>query len=251
MIASMEREAKGRGSSRGGTQVFRRKIASGATAARAKHRRNGAGSARLVQRQATHDAVLAAARALFVERGIDATSIRDIAAQAGVATGTVLLHGGTKEALAIAAFDDEIDATFRRAAAAAARLPTAAARLDRVLGALLAHFARDRALGRALLAALLFPPPAARRTIRRTAGGTLAARLVPLLDGAAHLPADLGHGDAAELAYALHLSNLLRLLGDDREQLAQARRRLRRWLGAIFRAAPSSRTSGRNRRTNL
>lgn len=48
---------------------------------------------------ATHEAVLHAARLLFGERGYAATSIREIAAEAGVSPAMVMKVGGTKRRL--------------------------------------------------------------------------------------------------------------------------------------------------------
>jgi AcrR family transcriptional regulator len=186
---------------------------------------------RTAQKAATRAAVLDAARALFLERGVEATSVRDIAARANVAAGTVLLHGGTKEALVQAVFYDEIEGVFTRALDAAARLSTPLARLERVFGALLAHFERDRALSRALVVGLLFPPGRAGRA-RRSATSGYVARLAPLLEGGLRRGATAI--EIAGLAFAIHVSNLMALLGDDREPLSVARRRLHRWLGHLF-----------------
>jgi len=198
----------------------------------AASRRTTAGRGRAAQKQVTRAAVLDAARALFLERGVDGTSVRDIAARAAVATGTVLLHGGTKEALVQDVFYDEIEAVFAEAVEAAARLPTPLARLERVFGALLAHFARDRALSRALVVGLLLFPPGHAGRARRSATAAYVARLTPLLDGTLRRGARAS--EIAALAFSLHVANLLALLGDDREQLSAARRRLHHWLTYLF-----------------
>lgn len=59
------------------------------------------------RRAATIAAILASARALFAERGFEATSIDDIAEAAGVAKGAVYHHFASKEAI----FLDVLDAT--------------------------------------------------------------------------------------------------------------------------------------------
>jgi AcrR family transcriptional regulator len=51
----------------------------------------------------TRDAILAAARRRFATRGCDATSVRDIAAEAGVDPALVIHYFGTKEGLFVAA----------------------------------------------------------------------------------------------------------------------------------------------------
>ncbi|MEW6640105.1 MAG: TetR/AcrR family transcriptional regulator [Pseudomonadota bacterium] len=66
----------------------------------AASRRSGDGaSARAARAQERRDAILAAALDAFVERGFAATRLEDIAAQAGVAKGTIYLHFADKEAL--------------------------------------------------------------------------------------------------------------------------------------------------------
>ena len=66
------------------------------------------------RRAATTAAILASARALFAERGFEATSIGDIAQAAGVAKGAVYHHYPTKEAI----FLEVLDAVHRDVAAA-------------------------------------------------------------------------------------------------------------------------------------
>ncbi|MDM4763666.1 TetR family transcriptional regulator [Galbitalea sp. SE-J8] len=60
--------------------------------------------------------VLDAAQALFTERGLE-TTVRDIAAAAGVGAGTVGRHFATKEALYTAVFEDRVDALLDEAEA--------------------------------------------------------------------------------------------------------------------------------------
>lgn len=55
---------------------------------------------------ATRVALLDAARELFVERGFDATTVRDIAARAGVNQALLFRYFGSKDALFLAALDD-------------------------------------------------------------------------------------------------------------------------------------------------
>jgi AcrR family transcriptional regulator len=66
------------------------------------------------RRAATTAAILASARALFAERGFEATSIDDIAVAAGVAKGAVYHHYPSKEAIFVAV----LDATQQAVAAA-------------------------------------------------------------------------------------------------------------------------------------
>jgi AcrR family transcriptional regulator len=58
-----------------------------------------AGSIRARQKQHTRHRLLTAARQVFTAQGFDAATIREIARQAGVATGTVFVHFPDKQAL--------------------------------------------------------------------------------------------------------------------------------------------------------
>jgi len=62
-------------------------------------------SARAVKAGATREALIAAARALFTERGYHEVSVRDVAALAGVTRGALSHHFSGKEALFVAVFD--------------------------------------------------------------------------------------------------------------------------------------------------
>ena len=69
--------------------------------------------------KSTRERIEEAARRLFVERGIDATSIREVARRAGVSLGAMYNHYTGKEELAYALFADgwaEIGADLRRIA---------------------------------------------------------------------------------------------------------------------------------------
>ncbi|MER6989089.1 TetR/AcrR family transcriptional regulator [Saccharopolyspora hirsuta] len=70
---------------------------------------------RAEKRAETRQKVLAAAERLFREQGFGATTIRKIAAEAGVSTGTVM-SVGDKDALLVAIFDIWIEAVHRERA---------------------------------------------------------------------------------------------------------------------------------------
>lgn len=60
-----------------------------------------------VRREATHAAVLDAARTIFFQRGYEAATIMDIAREAGVSVGTVLNAAPSKASLLIKVLQDE------------------------------------------------------------------------------------------------------------------------------------------------
>lgn len=73
---------------------------------------------------------------LTAERGLDAVSVREVAAAAGVSIGTVQHHFGTKDALLLAAFERVVQTTRDRVASTAV-FGTRAAQIGQVLGQLL------------------------------------------------------------------------------------------------------------------
>lgn len=95
---------------------------------------------------ATRDRVARVALQLFVERGVDGTTVRDIAAAAGVAEGSLYRHYASKEALAW----DLFAGAFTGLAAELDRLQRAQRTLRRKLDAMIRHFCaffdRDREL---------------------------------------------------------------------------------------------------------
>jgi AcrR family transcriptional regulator len=62
-------------------------------------------SARAQKAEATRQALIAAARELFAERGYHGVSVRDVTAHAGVTRGALAHHFEDKEALFLAVFD--------------------------------------------------------------------------------------------------------------------------------------------------
>ena len=79
------------------------------------------GSGRRERKKAvTRASILAAAQALFLDRGFDAVSVREIADQADVSPTTVFAHFPTKESIA---FSDERERHDRLVAAVSGRAP--------------------------------------------------------------------------------------------------------------------------------
>ena len=106
----------------------------------------------------TRARILDVARARLEAVGFDATSIRDVAKEAGVATGTVLLHFPDKRDLLHAALFDGLEEVWSRA-----KKPGKARALEPALTAIArafyAFYASRPALSRALLRESLFAAP--------------------------------------------------------------------------------------------
>jgi AcrR family transcriptional regulator len=106
------------------------------------------GKIRQEQSEDTRRRIIAAARELFWERGFESTSAEQIAERAGVAKGTVFLHGGSKERLLLLAYEADVLETATRALATV----DPAQPLARALHAVFSHFfelyERDMGLAR-------------------------------------------------------------------------------------------------------
>ena len=96
----------------------------------------------------TRDRIVAAARELFRERGFAATSAEQIAARAGVAKGTVFLHGGSKERLLLMAYEAEVVETATAALAAVDPALPMARTLEEIFGHFFQLYERDVTLAR-------------------------------------------------------------------------------------------------------
>lgn len=94
------------------------------------------------------DLVLAAAKALFAERGPD-VALDEIARRAGVGNATLYRHFPTRGDLIVAVYADEVDALCRRGADLL-RAPDAGAALIDWLGGFVDHIAAKRPLALAV-----------------------------------------------------------------------------------------------------
>lgn len=113
-------------------------------------------------RRATRRTVLEAARAEFEEVGFEAAGIRSIARAAGVSSGTVLHHFGSKRELLYAAFFDDLEEALERARCAAHGMAEGGleARLHALASSIFADYGRRPRLSRILLReSILAEPP--------------------------------------------------------------------------------------------
>ncbi|WP_433926268.1 TetR/AcrR family transcriptional regulator [Sorangium cellulosum] len=134
------------------------------------------------QKDATRARILEAARDHFERHGFEAANVRAIAADAGVAAGTVLLHFADKRDLLHAALFDDLAAT----AAEAVRDDepgTLEQRLHRLAAAFFAHYARRPALSKTLLRESLFADPPWQARFAEQVGAA-HGRVVALFDAA-------------------------------------------------------------------
>ncbi|MFT3765285.1 MAG: TetR/AcrR family transcriptional regulator [Minicystis sp.] len=114
---------------------------------------------REAQKEETRGRILEVARAHFEREGFDGASVRAIAAEAGVAAGTVLLHFTDKRDLLHAALFDDLAAVIDGALATRSR-GLLSTRLRALARPFFAYYAARPALSKTLLReALLAEPP--------------------------------------------------------------------------------------------
>jgi len=114
---------------------------------------------RRLQREATRARILEVARLHFERQGFEGASIRGIAEEAGVASGTVLLHFGDKASLLHAALHDHLEAAIGQSLRASSR-GRLSLRLSAVVQPFYAYYEARPRLSRVLLReSLLAKPP--------------------------------------------------------------------------------------------
>lgn len=114
-------------------------------------------SPRKLQKAATAQAILEAAREEFERVGFEAANLRAIAQRAGVSAASIIHHHGDKRELLYAALFDDLAQTLDAALAAqAAPDATLEQTLDQLTRSVFGYYQRRPALSRALLRESLF-----------------------------------------------------------------------------------------------
>jgi AcrR family transcriptional regulator len=163
------------------------------------------GSRRKEASEETRGRIVAAARELFRERGFDATSAEQIAARAGVAKGTVFLHGGSKERLLLLAYEADVLETATAALAAIDPAQPLPKMLFAVFSPFFRLYERDMALARRFVKEQVVLTHAENPLAPLTLN--FVARLADLIsarraDGELHPEVDPALG--AQISYALY-----------------------------------------------
>ncbi len=165
-----------------------------------------------------HDRIVAAARRLFRRHGFERTTTQQVAAEAGIGTGTLFLYARTKEDLLVMVFLLELSRVVDESLAT---LDEKAPLLDKLLhlyGAVSEHHARNLALGRPFAKELMFVHDA-RRAEMRTFMASWMRRVADIIEQAKRR----GEVDAAVDARLLATSSF-----------AQFFFRLQSWLGGYI-----------------
>jgi len=171
--------------------------------------------------------IIAAARALFVHKGFDATTTQEIAEAAGVGAGTVFTYAKTKDDLLILVFHDEMLEVVERAYESARKRPDLLDRSIAFFETLVAYHARDLELARALMRQLGSVSNDDQRTLVRELMTSLLARLAQLVEaskGSGEVAADSPLSASARAIFAIYYYHLGGMLSGyiDRAQFNRA-----------------------------
>ncbi|MCP3167726.1 TetR/AcrR family transcriptional regulator [Myxococcus qinghaiensis] len=189
--------------------------------------------------------IRAAAKRLFVERGYAGTTVRAIAEAAGVATGTVLVYGETKDALLHELWRSEAMPLVEEAVSS---LPegTFVDRCMHLFSPLLAHYASQPELARAVVKELPWLTGAA-EALHRPALARLVGALARIVDEAkakGELRAEVEGELAAGLAFSVYYAAVVRMLSPlTSSSVDEARDVLRRTLATVLVGLGSGRSS--------
>ena len=186
--------------------------------------------------------IIAAARALFTHKGFDATTTKEVADAAGVASGTVFTYARTKEDLLIVVFHDEMLEVVERAYEAARRPNGLLLQILTFFETLVAYHERDLPLAHALMRQLGYVGSEEQRALVAELMTSLLGRLVQLADAAkanGEVTASCPGPAAARSLFAIYYFHLGRMLSGyiDRPQFDRA---LRTDLALLLRGLSSS-----------
>ena len=180
--------------------------------------------------------IQAAARALFAGRGFDATSTREIAAQANVGLATLFLYASGKRDLLFLACNDDLEALT---ACAFASIDADAPILDQlveVFGHFFEFYGRDRQLSRDLLRELTFYTSgrqSARFQATRQATIDAVARLVGDARGRGQFASPARDDEIAQVIFYVFAAEVRRWLARDDVSADGGLAHFRRLLGVV------------------
>ena len=190
-------------------------------------------SVRISQKRASRVAILAAAKELFLSRGYAATTLRDIAAKAGVSPGLVFSHVADKQELLQLVLHRDLEEILEKAAPDILAAQSTVDLLTGLARTLLDYYGRHPELSRSLIASVLFQP---------AVYGAQLGQLRDILDRALARDVPLAEASdravAAELLVSRYLACVIDFLGHDQprideqvEALAAATKLILRSLG--------------------
>ena len=184
--------------------------------------------------------IIAAARYLFVQKGFDATGIRDIARHAGVATGTIFKYAENKRDLVFLAANDEFEALTARAFAT---VPPDARLLHQLVELFRNYYGfyyRNKCMAQILLREIFFFTVGrqARRTLQNVE--STVARLAALIAAAqkrGELRPSEDPAQIARLLYSIYQIEVRRWVDNEPLDVEKGVANLRRMLALALRGA--------------
>lgn len=166
--------------------------------------------------------IRAAALELFVSKGFDDTTTREIAAHAGVGLGTVFVYAETKRDLLFLLVNDDLEDCIRRSIAAVQVEETLHARLMAVMRIHFEYFGRLPVLSRQALREMYFyqeGKQSARFLATRAGLGRLIQDLVERAVAARLIHAEAAPDDITRVIFAIYQVELRRWLVSEQPDL--------------------------------
>lgn len=167
------------------------------------------------QKSDTRHRILEAARSLFEQHGFDDTKMRTIAAEAGVATGTIFTHFSDKGALLISAILEDLAETDRRIAETLPPSPIRA-QIHHMAKAGFGYWCRRPSLSATLLREMYFigGPPADHRREETVRFVGFCQELLERARDRGELRTGVDLGAVARGMYAAYVGRLIQAAGD-------------------------------------
>ncbi len=178
-----------------------------------------------------------AARLVFVSKGYDEATTREMAARAKVAIGTLFLYATGKRDLLFLAVNDDYDDVAERAAAAIAPDAPLLDNLTAMFRPLYVFFAADPKLSRMVLREMLFYETGT-QTLRFAAARDRMVEICAEVVGMAKRSGQIRSPDSAELVggliFSVYQVEVRRWLADEPLSVARGLQRLRQLLSVLI-----------------
>ena len=177
-----------------------------------------------------------AARALFIEKGFDETTTREIALRAGVAIGTLFLYATDKRDLLLLLFDEELNKLSDRAVARARRNTPFIDQLLAIFRVFLAYFSETPRLSRYMMQQVTFMGSGVGNRIQAGLERThqLLAKVIAQAQADGLVNQDMAPLAAAELIFLIYRAEIRRCLANDPPMIEDGIAALRRDFTILF-----------------
>ncbi|HWE76377.1 MAG TPA: helix-turn-helix domain-containing protein [Stellaceae bacterium] len=177
-----------------------------------------------------------AARALFIEKGFDDTTTREIALRAGVAIGTLFLYASDKRDLLLLLFDEELNKLSDRAVAKAKRNTPFIDQLLAVFRVFLTYFGETPRLSRYMMQQVTFMGSGVGDRIQAGLERThqLLAAVIAQAQADGLVNQDVAPLAAAELVFLIYRAEIRRCLANEPPRIEDGIAALRRDFTILF-----------------